>query len=252
MRPAGVTAGRWVGRAAAGVRARALARPGSVPPTHRTIEPWARARPGDDGVARPARTRLEAAQDRPRTASGRGAHSTGSGKRTPTRVWLPLGHGSWEAYCDAQFGTSRAWADRLLDIAPAVAAVPDRGMPQLALVVVSGRTDAVTELITRRLHALSHRRSPQTFDAGVAAHHAVREMSACPHRSGSAVHRSIERGMLHEQPGDRSAATTACPRPQATSCAADTSVRPPKRRPGRGGPGRDAEGIAWPSRRQPR
>lgn len=132
---------------------------------------------------------------------------------------------------------------------PAVAAVPDREMPQLALVVVSGRTDAVTELITRRLHALSHRRSPQTFDAGVAAHQAVREMSACPHRSGSAVHRSIERGMLHEQPGDRSAATTACPRPQATSCAADTSVRPPKQRPGRGGPGRDAEGIAWPSRR---
>ncbi|WP_381805336.1 hypothetical protein [Streptomyces niveus] len=24
------------------------------------------------------------------------------------RVWLPLGRSSWESYCDAEFGTSRA------------------------------------------------------------------------------------------------------------------------------------------------
>lgn len=33
------------------------------------------------------------------------------------RVWLPLGFASWQAYCAAEFGISRAHAYRLLDIA---------------------------------------------------------------------------------------------------------------------------------------
>ncbi|MEU9567979.1 hypothetical protein AB0D16_39385, partial [Streptomyces sp. NPDC048161] len=39
------------------------------------------------------------------------------------RVWLPLGHSSWESYCDAEFGISRAQAYRLLDVARALAAI---------------------------------------------------------------------------------------------------------------------------------
>ncbi|MFH8477207.1 hypothetical protein [Streptomyces sp. NPDC018000] len=39
------------------------------------------------------------------------------------RVWLPLGHGSWESYCDAEFGISRAQAYRLLDVARSLAAI---------------------------------------------------------------------------------------------------------------------------------
>ncbi|AVH61803.1 MULTISPECIES: hypothetical protein [Streptomyces] len=94
------------------------------------------------------------------------------------RVWLPLGHGSWESYCDAEFGISRAQAYRLLDVAGALAAIHgavdvgtetsrmrdtgpsaaalDYGLSQRALIAVSGRTDVVAELITRRLAALAH------------------------------------------------------------------------------------------------
>ncbi|MFE9387611.1 hypothetical protein ACFYMO_30985 [Streptomyces sp. NPDC007025] len=39
------------------------------------------------------------------------------------RVWLPLGHSSWESYCAAEFGISRAQAYRLLDVARALAAI---------------------------------------------------------------------------------------------------------------------------------
>ncbi|MCP9213481.1 hypothetical protein [Streptomyces cucumeris] len=39
------------------------------------------------------------------------------------RVWVPLGHSSWESYCDAEFGISRAQAYRLLDVARALAAI---------------------------------------------------------------------------------------------------------------------------------
>ncbi|MFJ1930446.1 MULTISPECIES: hypothetical protein [unclassified Streptomyces] len=35
------------------------------------------------------------------------------------RVWLPLGHSSWESYCRAEFGVSRAQTYRLLDVARA-------------------------------------------------------------------------------------------------------------------------------------
>lgn len=95
------------------------------------------------------------------------------------RVWLPLGHSSWESYCQVEFGISRAQAYRLLEVArslaaihdavtagpelsrtrdtdPGAAAALDYGLSQRALIDVSGRTDAVTELITRRLAALAH------------------------------------------------------------------------------------------------
>ncbi|MFE2247949.1 hypothetical protein [Streptomyces lavendulae] len=84
------------------------------------------------------------------------------------RVWLPLGHSSWESYCRAEFGISRAQAYRLLDVArplaamhgavttgpetsrtrdtdPSAAAALDYGLSQRALIAVSGRTDTVAE-----------------------------------------------------------------------------------------------------------
>ncbi|MEU6184213.1 hypothetical protein [Streptomyces coeruleorubidus] len=39
------------------------------------------------------------------------------------RVWVPLGHGSWESYCAAEFGISRAQAYRLLDVARSLTAI---------------------------------------------------------------------------------------------------------------------------------
>ncbi|MFD7291099.1 hypothetical protein [Streptomyces sp. NPDC059863] len=86
------------------------------------------------------------------------------------RVWLPLGHSSWESYCRAEFGISRAQAYRLLDVAralaaihdavaagpetsrtrdsgPAAAAALDYGLSQQALIAVSGRTDTVAEIV---------------------------------------------------------------------------------------------------------
>ncbi|MFJ4576776.1 hypothetical protein ACIP4W_36330 [Streptomyces sp. NPDC088846] len=95
------------------------------------------------------------------------------------KVWLPLGFTSWESYCDAEFGISRAQAYRLLDVARALAAIHDAlaagpgtsrtrdtgpadaaaldyGLSQHALIAVSGRTDTVAELITRRLATLAH------------------------------------------------------------------------------------------------
>jgi hypothetical protein len=38
-------------------------------------------------------------------------------------VWVPLGHSSWESYCDTEFGISRAQAYRLLDVARALTAI---------------------------------------------------------------------------------------------------------------------------------
>ncbi|MFJ3762479.1 hypothetical protein [Streptomyces sp. NPDC090080] len=95
------------------------------------------------------------------------------------RVWVPLGHSSWESYCAAEFGISRAQAYRLLDVARALAAIHsavavgtelsrtrdtgpaaavalDYGLSQRALIAVSGRADVVAELITSRLAALAH------------------------------------------------------------------------------------------------
>ncbi|WP_331735574.1 hypothetical protein [Streptomyces sp. NBC_00057] len=98
------------------------------------------------------------------------------------RVWIPLGYPSWEAYCDAEFGISRAQAYRLLDVARALGAIHgavtaatdpsrtrdsdpaaaaaaaalDYGLSQRALIAVSGRTGDVAELITHRLATLAH------------------------------------------------------------------------------------------------
>ncbi|MFE5334228.1 hypothetical protein ACFRCG_48600, partial [Embleya sp. NPDC056575] len=95
------------------------------------------------------------------------------------RIWIPMGFTSWEAYCQAEFAVSRAQAYRLLDVAraltaihgavaagpdpsrtrdtaPGAAAALDYGLSQRALIAVSGRTDTVAELITRRLATLAH------------------------------------------------------------------------------------------------
>lgn len=95
------------------------------------------------------------------------------------RVWIPMGFTSWEAYCETEFGISRAQAYRLLDVArsltaihgavtaspgtsrtrdsdPGAAAALDYGLSQRALIDVSGRTGDVAELITRRLATLAH------------------------------------------------------------------------------------------------
>ncbi|MFF4874003.1 hypothetical protein [Streptomyces sp. NPDC000961] len=94
------------------------------------------------------------------------------------RVLIPLGHGSWAAYCTAEFGISRAQAYRFLDVARALAAIHgavaagsemsrtrdttpgaaaalDYGLSQRALIAVSGRTGTVAEIITRRLTTLA-------------------------------------------------------------------------------------------------
>ncbi|WP_234025773.1 MULTISPECIES: hypothetical protein [Streptomyces] len=107
------------------------------------------------------------------------------------RVWLPLGHSSWESYCDAEFGISRAQAYRLLDVArslaaihgavtagtetsrtrdtgPATAAALDYGLSQRALIAVSSRADVVAELITRRLATLGNQCVPSASRTGTA------------------------------------------------------------------------------------
>ncbi|MFH9677520.1 hypothetical protein ACH4L5_35365 [Streptomyces sp. NPDC017405] len=85
------------------------------------------------------------------------------------RIWRPLGHSSWESYCDAEFGISRAQAYRLLDVArsltaihgaiaagtetsrtrdsaPAAETALDYGLSQRALIAISRRADVVAEL----------------------------------------------------------------------------------------------------------
>ncbi|MFE7808506.1 hypothetical protein ACFU51_28315 [Streptomyces sp. NPDC057430] len=121
------------------------------------------------------------------------------------RVWLPLRHSSWEAYCRAEFGISRAQAYRLLDVAhalaaihdavtadpqtsrtrdtaPASAAALDYGLSQRALIAVSGRTDTVAEIITRRLAALAHSGLHALDEAAVRAvvRQAVRDVRTAP------------------------------------------------------------------------
>ncbi|MFB6819704.1 hypothetical protein ACFCV8_34770 [Streptomyces sp. NPDC056347] len=121
------------------------------------------------------------------------------------RVWLPLGHSSWESYCAAEFGISRAQAYRLLDVArsltaihdavaagpgtsrtrdsePAAADALDYGLSQRALIAVSGRTDTVAEIITRRLAALAHSGLQALDDPTVRAvvRQAVRDVRTAP------------------------------------------------------------------------
>ncbi|WP_331757690.1 hypothetical protein OH736_45910 (plasmid) [Streptomyces sp. NBC_01650] len=119
------------------------------------------------------------------------------------RVWLPLGHNSWESYCDAEFGISRAQAYRLLDVArslaaihgavaagpgpsrtrdtdPASAAALDYGLSQRALIAVSGRTDIVAE--PRRLTSLAHSGLQALDEAAVRAvvRQAARDVRTAP------------------------------------------------------------------------
>ncbi|MFJ8856754.1 hypothetical protein [Streptomyces sp. NPDC102437] len=79
------------------------------------------------------------------------------------RVWVPLSYASWESYCGAEFGISRAQVYRLLDVARALAAIHeavtagtevsrtretdqataaalDYGLSQRALIAVSARS----------------------------------------------------------------------------------------------------------------
>lgn len=195
----------------------------------RTALPYALvvpADPEDDGVVgehtedqehgvEPARPPLTAARAREITAGLREAMD--DVRRTvavlaarvhdahAARVWLPLGHDSWESYCRAEFGISRAQAYRLLDVArsltaihgavtagpglsrtrdtdPGTAAALDYGLSQRALIAVSGRTDTLTELITRRLAAPAHS-GLQALDAATVravVRQAVRDIRAAP------------------------------------------------------------------------
>ncbi|WP_234019707.1 hypothetical protein [Streptomyces sp. CNS654] len=121
------------------------------------------------------------------------------------RVWLPLKHSSWESYCATEFGISRTQAYRLLDVAralatihdavtagpetsrtrdsdPGTAAALDYGLSQRALIGVSGRTDTVAEIITRRLAALAHSGLQALDEAAVRAvvRQAVRDVRTAP------------------------------------------------------------------------
>ncbi|MFD8525630.1 hypothetical protein ACFV2D_37550 [Streptomyces capillispiralis] len=121
------------------------------------------------------------------------------------RVWVPLGHPSWESYCAAEFGISRAQAYRLLDVArslaaihgavtagtetsrmrhsgPAAAAALDYGLSQRALIAVSSRAQDVAELITRRLATLA-RTGLQALDEATVrsvVRQAVRDIRTAP------------------------------------------------------------------------
>ncbi|WP_406404204.1 hypothetical protein [Streptomyces uncialis] len=165
--------------------------------------------------AEPARPPLTAARAREMTAGLREAMD--DVRRTvavlvarvhdahAARVWVPLGHPSWESYCDAEFGISRAQAYRLLDVARALAAIHDAvttgpglsrtrdtdpaavaaldyGLSQRALIAVSGRTDAVAELITHRLAALadSGLQALDTATVRAVVRQAVRDVRTAP------------------------------------------------------------------------
>ncbi|MEK8141834.1 hypothetical protein NKH18_01780 [Streptomyces sp. M10(2022)] len=131
-----------------------------------------------DDVVEPARPPLSAARAREMmvgcarrwTTSGAPWRCSPPGPRRARRPGVaPLGHSSWESYCDAEFGISRAQAYRLLDVAralaaihdtvaagpdpsrmrdsdPAAAAALDYGLSQRALIAVSSRSGNVAEL----------------------------------------------------------------------------------------------------------
>ncbi|MFI0742653.1 hypothetical protein ACH4PU_31920 [Streptomyces sp. NPDC021100] len=166
-------------------------------------------------VAEPARPPLSAAQAREVTAGLREAMD--DVRRSvavlaarvrdahAARVWATLGYGSWESYCQAEFGISRAQAYRLLDVArslaaihgavaastdssrtqdtgPAAAAALDYGLSQRALIAVSSRTGDVMELISRRLAMLAHSGLQALDEATVRAviRQAVRDVRTAP------------------------------------------------------------------------
>jgi hypothetical protein len=166
-------------------------------------------------VAKPARPPLSAARAREMTAGLREAMD--DVRRSvavlaarvrdahAARVWVPLGHSSWESYCAAEFGISRAQAYRLLDVARSLTAIHgavtagtetsrtrdsdpggatalDYGLSQRALIAVSGRSGDVAELITRRLAALAHSGLQALDEATVRAvvRQAVRDIRTAP------------------------------------------------------------------------
>ncbi|MEU4955217.1 hypothetical protein [Streptomyces lavendulae] len=108
------------------------------------------------------------------------------------RVWIPLGHSSAQAYrlldvaraLTAIHGAVAAHADpsRTRDTGPAAAAALDYGLSQRALIAVSGRTDAVAELITHRLATLAHSGLHALDEATVRAvvRQAVRDIRTAP------------------------------------------------------------------------
>ncbi|MFB9608690.1 hypothetical protein ACFFTQ_37635 [Streptomyces roseofulvus] len=121
------------------------------------------------------------------------------------RVWVPLGHSSWESYCRAEFGIGRAQAYRLLDVARALAAIHgavaagtetsrtrdtsaapaaalDYGLSQRALIAVSSRADVVAELITHRLATLAHSglQALDTATVRAVVRQAVRDVRTAP------------------------------------------------------------------------
>ncbi|WP_406004708.1 hypothetical protein [Streptomyces sp. NBC_00987] len=168
-----------------------------------------------DDVVEPARPPLTAEQAREVTAGLREAmddvrHSVALlaarvRDAHTARVWTPLGYGSWESYCDAEFAISRAQAYRLLDVARALAAIHDAvaaapgpsrtrdsdpgaaaaldyGLSQRALIAVSSRTDTVAAVITRRLATLAHSGLTSLDEPTVRAvvRQAVRDIRAAP------------------------------------------------------------------------
>ncbi|MFB8000382.1 hypothetical protein ACFC4G_47500 [Streptomyces sp. NPDC056002] len=174
-----------------------------------------------------------------------------------------LGHNSWEAYCSAEFGISRAQAYRLFDVSRSLAAIHDAvtagpaclaretpnpgtqaaldyGLSQRALIDISSRTDAVTELITRRLATLA-RNGLQALDEP--AVRAVVRQTVRDVRNAPAARRSADgpdrrraarrrRRPRRHQPRDRRAHAGSRPRaPDRNPPHADARSQRPGPRP---------------------
>ncbi|MCX5166362.1 hypothetical protein OOK39_45945 [Streptomyces sp. NBC_00264] len=185
-----------------------------------------------DDVVEPARPPLTAEQAREVTAGLREAmddvrHSVALlaarvRDAHTARVWTPLGYGSWESYCDAEFAISRAQAYRLLDVAralaaihdavaaapdlsrtrnsaPAAAAALDYGLSQRALIAVSSRTDTVAAVITRRLATLAH--------SGLTSPQPTHSASSTPATPGPSllvdIHDSVDHQLTPERVDNR-------------------------------------------------
>lgn len=167
-----------------------------------------------DDLAEPARPSMTAAQAREITAGLREAmdnvrHSVAVlaarvRDAHAARVWRVLGMSSWESYCQAELGISRAQAYRLLDVARSLAAIHgavtastdpsracdsttaaatlDYGLSQRALIAVSARAGDVADLITGRLATLAHS-GPQALDEPTVlavVRQAVRDIRTAP------------------------------------------------------------------------
>ncbi|MFJ2847680.1 hypothetical protein ACIPD2_39630 [Streptomyces griseofuscus] len=192
-------------------------------------------------VAEPARPPLTAARAREMTAGLREAMD--DVRRSvavlaarvrdahAARVWVPLRHSSWESYCAAEFGISRAQAYRLLDVARSLAAIHgavaagtdasrtrdsapaaaalDYGLSQRALIDVSSRSSDVAELIPRRLATLAHSGLQALDEATVRAvvRQSVRDVRTARH------HRPPNRRQTRPSPRCAASSTTSPPAP---------------------------------------